>query len=118
MPNDYLWSFTTGTAPDMTPPSVTATTPAVGAVGVAVNVAPSVTFSEQVDSTTITFTLSGGGATIPCTMSYAGTTAIFTPSRNLNKNVLYTARVGAGVRDLAGNIMTNDYFWSFTTGKR
>ncbi len=117
MPNGYLWSFTTGTAPDTMPPSVTATIPAVGAAGVAVNVAPSVTFSEQVDSTTITFTLSGGGISIPCTMSYAGTTAIFTPSSNLTKNVLYTARVNTGVRDLAGNTMTNDYFWSFTTGK-
>ena len=117
MSNSYIWSFTTGTAIDTTLPIVAATTPTVGAAGVAVNTAPSVTFSEPVDPTTITFTLSGGGATLPCTMSYSGVTAIFKPSSNLKKNTLYTARVSAGVRDLAGNAMPNDYFWSFTTSK-
>jgi predicted small lipoprotein YifL len=117
MPNGYFWSFMTGTALDMTPPAVTAVTPAVGAASVAGNVAPSATFSEPVDPATITFTLSAGGADIPCTMSYSGTTAIITPSSNLKKNTLHTARVSAGVRDLAGNAMPNDYFWSFTTSK-
>ncbi len=117
MPNDYLWSFMTGTAPDILPPGVTATTPATGATAVAVNIAPSVTFSEPVDPATIAFTLSGGGATISCTVSYSGATAIFTPASALKKNTLYTARVSAGVRDLAGNMMQNDYFWSFTTSK-
>jgi predicted small lipoprotein YifL/methionine-rich copper-binding protein CopC len=117
MPNGYFWSFMTGTALDMIPPSVTATTPAIGATGVAANIAPSVTFSEPVDPTTITFTLSAGGNDIPCTMSYSGTTATITPSINLKKNMLHTARVSAGVRDLAGNAMPNDYFWSFTTSK-
>jgi hypothetical protein len=117
MPNGHFWSFMTGTSLDMTPPSVTATTPAVGAAGVAVNIAPSVTFSEPVDPATITFTLSAGGVAVPGTVSYSGTTAIFTPSSNLKKNTLHTARVSAGVRDLAGNAMPNDYFWSFTTSK-
>jgi predicted small lipoprotein YifL/methionine-rich copper-binding protein CopC len=117
MPNGYFWSFMTGTALDMIPPSVTATTPAIGATGVAANIAPSVTFSEPVDPATITFTLSAGGNDIPCTMSYSGTTATITPSINLKKNMLHTARVSAGVRDLAGNAMPNDYFWSFTTSK-
>jgi len=117
MSNSYIWSFTTGTAIDTTPPIVTATTPTVGATSVALNTAPSVTFSEPVDPTTITFTLTGGGVTVPCTMSYSGVTAIFKPSSSLKKNTLYTARVSAGVRDLAGNAMLNDYFWSFTTSK-
>ncbi|HUI68729.1 MAG TPA: Ig-like domain-containing protein [Nitrospirota bacterium] len=117
MPNSYIWSFATGTAIDTTPPIVTATTPTVGATSVALNTAPNVTFSEPVDPTTITFTLTGGGVTVSCTMSYSGVTAIFKPSSNLKKNTLYTARVSAGVKDLAGNAMLNDYFWSFTTSK-
>jgi hypothetical protein len=79
-----------------------------------------VTFSEPVDPTTITlttFTLSAGGVAIDGTVSYSGTAAIFTPSSKLKKNTLYTARMSAGVRDLAGNAMPNDYFWSFTTSK-
>jgi len=117
MPNGYLWSFVTGTALDMIPPSVTGTIPAVGATGVAVNLAPSVTFSEPVDPTTISFVLSAASSTVPCTMNYSGTTAVFKPSGAFKKNTLYTARVSAGVRDLAGNAMPNDYFWSFTTSK-
>jgi len=116
MPNGHFWSFTTGTALDMIPPYVTATTPGVGVANVAGNIAPNVTFSEPVDPATITFTLiSADGVAAPCTMSYSGTTAIFTPSSNLKKNMLYTARVKAGVRDLAGNAMPSDYFWSFKT---
>jgi len=117
MPNGYFWSFMTGTAIDMTPPSVTVTIPAVGATGVAVNIAPSVTFSEPVVPTTISFVLSAGSSTVPCVMNYSGMTAIFTPSSPFKKNTLYTARMSAGVRDLAGNAMPNDYFWSFTTSK-
>jgi hypothetical protein len=89
-----------------------------GAAGVAVNIAPSVTFSEPVDPATITFTLSDAkGVAVTCTMSYSGTKAIFTPSSVLRKNAIYTARVSAGVRDLAGNAMPNPYPWSFTTSK-
>jgi hypothetical protein len=116
MLNNYFWSFRT-IASDPTAPSVTATTPEAGATGVALKIAPSVTFSEPVDPTTIVFTLSAGDATVPCTMRYSGTTAIFTPASALKKNTLHKARVSAGVRDLAGNAMPNDYFWSFTTGK-
>ena len=116
MPKGHFWSFTTGTALDMIPPYVTATTPGVGVANVATNIAPNVTFSEPVDPATITFTLiSADGVAAPCTMSYSVTTAIFTPSSNLKKNMLYTARVKAGVRDLAGNAMPSDYFWSFKT---
>jgi hypothetical protein len=116
MQNGYFWSFTTGTALDMIPPYVIATTPGVGVANVAANIAPNVTFSESVDPATITFTLiSAEGVAVPCTMSYSGTTAIFTPYSNLKKNTLYTARVSAGVRALAGNAMPSDYFWSFKT---
>jgi hypothetical protein len=118
MPKSYFWSFATGTALDMTPPSVISITPAEGAAGVALNIAPSATFSEPVDPATITFTLVGSdGVAVPCTTSYSGTTAIFTHSSALKKNKLYTARVSAGVRDLAGNAMPNPYNWSFTTSK-
>jgi hypothetical protein len=116
MPKGHFWSFTTGTSLDMIPPYVTATTPGVGADKVAANIAPNVTFSEPVDQATITFTLiSDEGVAVLGTMSYSGTTATFTPSSNLKKNKLYTARVSAGVRDLAGNAMPSDYFWSFKT---
>ena len=116
MLSDYTWTFNTGSASDTTPPYIAANTPAVGAVNVGINLSPSVTFSEAVDQSTITFTLSAGSVTIPCTMSYNGTTAIFTPASPLSYSTLYTATVSAGVKDLAGNLMTNDYLWFFITG--
>ncbi len=114
--NDYSWGFVTSAAPDTTPPGVIATTPQAGATNVAVNIAPSITFSEPVDQQTISFMLSTGSTTIPCTMSYSGTTAIFTPLNILASTTSYTATVSAGVKDLAGNAMSNSYIWSFTTG--
>ncbi|HSA78899.1 MAG TPA: Ig-like domain-containing protein, partial [Nitrospirota bacterium] len=121
MPNSYIWSFTTGTVIDPTPPIVTATNPPDLATGVDVNTTPTVTFSEPVDPITIkftiTFTLNGVVTTLPCTMSYSGVTAIFTPASKLMKNVMYTATVSAGVRDLAGNAMPSDYRWTFTTSR-
>ena len=113
----YLSSFSTGTvpAPVTTPPSVVATIPGKGNVNVQLNAPSIITFSEPVDPTTIVFTLSAGGATVPCTMSYSNATATFTPSISLAEGTQYTATVSAGVRDLAGDAMPNDYSWSFTT---
>jgi hypothetical protein len=116
MPNSYIWSFVTSAAPDKTPPAVIATTPSTGATGVAVNIAPSVTFSEPVDQQTISFLVSTGSTTIPCTMSYSGTTAIFTPLNILANSTQYMVTISAGVKDLAGNPMPTSYSWSFTTG--
>jgi predicted small lipoprotein YifL len=118
MLNDYSWSFVTGAAPDITPPVITATSPAAGAGNVAINITPNVTFSEPVDQQTISFLLSSGGTAIPCTMTYSGTTAIFTPLTALAYSTQYTATVSAGVKDLAGNAMPNDYVWSFRTKKK
>ncbi len=118
MQNDYVWSFVTMTAvSDTKPPVVTAATPSGGATGVAVNVLPGVTFSEPVVPASIVFTLSSGTTTVPCGMNYNGTVATFMPYTVLAFDTLYTATVSAGVKDLAGNPMQNDYVWSFITGE-
>ena len=116
MTADHSWTFTTGIAPDRTPPTVTATSPAAGSTNVGINASLSFTFSEPVNQTTIPFTLSAGAAAVPGSLTYSGTTAIFTPSAPLNYSTLYTGKVSAGVQDLAGNAMPGDYYWSFTTG--
>jgi hypothetical protein len=103
--------------PDRTPPTIIATNPVLGSVDVPVNTAISVTFSEMVDATTISFVLiSGGTGTVPCTMSYSDKTATFTPSNDLAYNTQYFATIHAGVTDKAGNVMSGEYPWSFTTG--
>jgi methionine-rich copper-binding protein CopC len=116
MPSNHSWSFTTGMAPDTTPPSVTATTPAAGEGTVGVNAVISFTFSEPVEQTTILFDLSAGEVHAAGALAYSDTTATFTPSGPLNYSTLYTGTVSAGVKDLAGNAMPSNHSWSFTTG--
>jgi len=117
MAADYIWSFTTGAAPDTTPPTVTAVSPGIGATDVPITSTLTATFSEAMNASTIntsTFTLSGSSP-VSGTVSYAGTTATFTPSSPLAYNTTYTATITTGVKDLAGNAMAENYTWSFTT---
>ena len=113
--SDYIWSFTTGVAPDTTPPTVSSISPANSATGVAVNAAITATFSEAMTASTVTsatFTLDNG---VTGTVNYSGTTATFTPSSNLAYSTTYIATITTGVKDVSGNNMTSNYTWSFTT---
>ena len=115
---NYVWSFTTGAAGDATPPTVTSTDPANNETGVFLNKKIEATFSEAMDPLTIntlTYTLRQGATPVSGTVSYSGTTAIFSPSSNLAGNTLYTATITTGAKDLAGNALVNNYVWSFTT---
>ncbi|MCA1683648.1 MAG: Ig-like domain-containing protein, partial [Actinobacteria bacterium] len=121
---DYIWSFTTATAADTTPPTVTGVTPSAGATGVAVGTNVTATFSEAmqastVTSATVTLAAPGGGA-IAASVSYNATsrTATLDPTADLAASTKYTATVkggSSGVKDTAGNALAADYVWSFTT---
>src|SRR5260370_14670851 len=50
---NYVWSFTTGAAPDTTPPMVSATAPASGAVAVPINDKIDASFTEALDAATV-----------------------------------------------------------------
>jgi len=119
---DFVWSFTTGTTSDTTPPTVSSTVPADAATGVAVNANIAADFSEAMDNltiTTATFTLKQGITPVDGTVTYAGVTATFNPTKNLAANTVYTATIcpcGNGAKDLAGNELQNYFIWSFTTG--
>ncbi len=116
---DYTWEFTTGTDTDTSPPTVSATSPVHGASGVAVNRAITATFSEAMDAVTVTaatFTVNDGSGNISGSVSCRGMTVTFSPTSNLTPSIVYTATITTGVKDLAGNAMTDDYTWSFTTG--
>jgi hypothetical protein len=107
-----------GTPPDTTTPTVSSTTPPDGATEVAVNTTVSATFSEAMDPATVsttTFTLSGSGGAVSGTVSYSGATATFTPSASLTDATTYTATITTGAKDAAGNALSSNYTWSFTT---
>jgi WD40 repeat protein len=115
--------FTTNTGPDTTPPTITSTSPAANATGVNPSNPVTATFSEAMDSTTITtsnFQLqAGSNPPVSATVSYAGNVATLTPSSALTANTTYTATVkggATGVKDLAGNPLATNQIWSFTSG--
>lgn len=117
--NDYVWSFTTGTAAIITPPSVSSTDPLRNETNVPFNQKIVATFTTTMDASTITtstYTLMQGTTPITGFVSYSGTTATFSPANNLLANTTFTATITTGAKDLAGNALTNNYTWSFTTG--
>lgn len=118
--SDYAWSFTTGVAPDGIAPAVTFTSPANGAVAVALNRKVNAAFTETMDPSTITalsFKLTGPGVTpVTGSVTSVGSTVTFLPLANLAANTLYTATITTAAKDLAGNAVASNYVWSFTTG--
>ncbi len=117
--SNYIWNFTTGAAPDITPPTVISTAPASGSVAVPTGSALLATFSEAMDPATITnvtFNLKQGLVPVAGSVIYVGVTGTFTPAASLLASTTYTATVTSGVKDLAGNAMASNYVWTFTTG--
>jgi hypothetical protein len=97
------------------PPTVTATTPASGATGVAATAKPTATFSAPVTASTVAFTVTGPGGAVAGSVTYdsPSQTATFTPSAALAGNTTYTA--SATATGTNGAAMTSPSTWSFTT---
>ena len=116
------WTFTTGTTTDTTSPTVSAVFPAANSVSVPLNQKITATFSEAMDSSTLTattFTLNQGATVVAGSVTYAGTTATFTPASPLIANSPYNLTITSGAQDLAGNGVTSAGLspnpWTFTT---
>ncbi len=117
---NYVWTFTTGSAPDIIPPTVIATIPANGTTGVPLGQVLTATFSEAVNCATLvspatTFTVAGAGANVAGQVTCTGSVATFTPTVPLAENTLYTATITTAATDLAGNALAVNYVWSFRT---
>jgi hypothetical protein len=113
--NDYVWSFTSGTATDVVAPTVISTNPADAATGFALNRAISANVSEALDPATVnasTFTLTPAVSGV---VSYSDKVATFSPSSNLAENTSYTATLTTAITDL-GDVALTAKTWSFTTG--
>jgi hypothetical protein len=108
-----------GNTSDTTAPTVSSVIPANAATGIALNASVRATFSEALDSSTVTsttFTLAHGTTSVSGTVTYSGTTAIFHPTNNLAASTTYVAKITTGVKDSSGNALASNYSWSFTTG--
>ena len=117
---NYVWTWTTGAAPDTVAPTVISTGAPNGATGLSVNRASSAVFSEQMDPLTIntaSFKVTGPGLTpVIGTVTYAGVTATFTPAAQLAPMTTYTSTITTAAKDLAGNPLAANFVWSWTTG--
>jgi uncharacterized protein (TIGR03437 family) len=116
---DFVWTFTTGTVPDITPPTVSSTVPANGAVAVPVGNALSATFSKSLNPLTVnaaTFLVKQGATVVAGSVAYTGVTATFTPTAAFAPSLPFTATITTGVQDLAGNALAANFVWNFTTG--
>ncbi|MHB8987476.1 MAG: Ig-like domain-containing protein [Desulfobulbia bacterium] len=137
--SNYVWTFTTGAAVDVTLPRVTITVPATATpnpTNVPTNMAITAVFTEDMAPATISSpatsftvrntTLGSPGTLVSGTVSYAvgSRTAVFTPAAVLAASNTYTATITTAATDLAGNQLAgnqaalpaaSDYVWSWST---
>jgi hypothetical protein len=120
------WVDVVFTTPDITPPTITSTSPTNGATGVGAGTAVTATFSEAMEPGTITTGTielrNPSNALVPAAVTYdvPTRTATLTPSSPLAGSTAYTPTVKGGstdprVKDSAGNALAASFDWSFTT---
>jgi O-glycosyl hydrolase len=116
----YTWSFTTAAAPV---PTVSTTVPTSGAASVNIGNALTATFSQPMNSSTVTattFTLATSSGNTPVaglvTYNTGTSTATFTPNASLAYSTSYTATITTGATSAAGAALASNYVWTFTTG--
>jgi len=117
--SNFSWTFTTGSNPCL-PPTVISVTPPSGAAAVCPNTVVTAAFSQAMNPATInatTFTLTAGTPPVAVTgvVTYAGSTATFTPPGALALNTIYTATITTGAQDTFGNALASNYGWTFKT---
>lgn len=116
---------------DTTAPTITAKTPLAYTIGTALSTTIAATFSETLDTATVTastFTVKAGNlaqssamTTVAGTLAFTtvsgGTKVTFTPTAALSYDTDYAIAATTGVKDVAGNAVAATS-WSFNTGKR
>ena len=113
---DYVWTFSTGATLQ---PIVIETSPTSNETGVVLNKLVSATFNMPMDATTLngtTFTLKQGTNAIAGVVTNSVNKVFFDPNVNLTPNTIYTATITTGAKNTAGDSISIDYVWNFTTG--
>ena len=112
----WWWTVTE----DTTPPTVISHAPTGTKISIKTDI--TATFNETVNpstlnnATVIVCNSSGGTVTgIVTSDSETNTTVTFDPLRELEYNETYNVTITEGVQDLAGNNMSSDFSWNFTT---
>ena len=114
-------TYTVNVNAETTPPTISLFYPADNATNVSVNVQPTLTFSEAIDTSTMNgvnielreyATLSADATKVPALLTYsAGNKVTFVLSSPLKYNKQYYFWVGTGVKDIAGNSFAADTWY-------
>jgi methionine-rich copper-binding protein CopC len=113
------WSFTTEANNDTSAPTISYSSPSSGATNISATTDITITFSEDMDPSTINTTnismFDNASNSVSGTVTYSSKVATFSPSSDLNWSTTYTVMVGVGVKDSSGNPMAGGGGWHFTT---
>lgn len=118
-PDYFNWTLEEEPDPPRVLFGVSSTDPVSDAVDVPLNTAVSVTFTQELDTSTVgaaSFTLKIGAAPVAGTVASGGKVATFTPSAPMTASTVYTATLTVAITDLNGNPLAAEYTWDFTTG--
>jgi len=118
---DYIFSF--NTVEDTVAPTVSSTSPTNGSIEVSVSATVYVTFTETVVEdvyfNNINIKNTADSSPVDCTFSISGDTITIDPVNDLSYSVTYAVYIPASaVKDTAGNTLTSEYSFSFTTATR
>jgi hypothetical protein len=120
--SNYWVDVVFASATDNIPPTVSSVSPVSGATNVATGTSITAVFSEAMSAasvTTSTFQLKDAASNvIAATVSTSSNQITLTPLAPLAGSSVYTVTITggvSGVKDLAGNALTTNYSWSFTT---
>ncbi len=116
----FIWTFTTGTIDEITAPYVVSILPDRDAENVAITTHVSATFNEPLDPATVTqnslsLFYKADGQQVPAHVTYADNVITLVPDDVLAYETAYEAVLSAGIADMAGNVMEQDYMWAFET---
>lgn len=109
----HTFSFTTQPMPDVTPPQLTSTLPANGAIGVSTATMLQVTFSEPMSRSSALLTLTPAVSLSAPSWGAGDTQLTFVPSSPLPTSTTFTADVSG--TDPAGNPLAGTTRFTFTT---
>ena len=96
--------------------TVVSTTPTANEENVPTSVIITATFSQNLDSNTVTSSTFFVEPAIPGNLSYSGTTATFVPAPgSLDLNSVYQVTLTSGIRSVEGANLASNYAWVFRT---
>jgi hypothetical protein len=106
-------------ASDITPPAVTDYVPTGTGALISTNI--TATFNEAINPDTLnneTVTIEHNGTAVAGNITYdaPSKTVTLDPADDLNYSETYNATITTGVQDIAGNNMSSNITWNFTTG--